>query len=137
MGRVLAIDYGLKRVGIAVTDPLQIIATALTTVRNIDIFDFLKEYLSNEEVELFVVGMPKNLQNKDTNATQPVRSFIVKLKKQFPDKEIKLIDERFTSKMAFATMIASGVKKQARRNKETVDKISATIILQSYLEQAV
>ena len=134
MGRILAIDYGLKRVGVAVTDPLRIIATALDTYPNEKILSFLKEYVATEEVDEIVVGYPKNLNNKDTDATQPVRNFVMVLEKEFPTKSVILHDERFTSKMALATMIAGGTSKKDRRNKGTIDKISATIILQSYLE---
>ena len=133
MGRIVAIDYGTKRVGIATTDPLQMIASPLGTVHSKDVINFLKEYNNKEQIEAFVVGMPKNLQNEDTNATIHVKQFVVVLKKTFPEKEVHLIDERFTSKMALQTMIAGGTKKKDRAKKENLDKISATIILQSYL----
>ncbi len=133
MGRIVAIDYGTKRVGIATTDPLQLIASPLGTVHSKDVINFLKDYSTNEQVEAFVVGMPKNLQNEDTNATIHVKQFVVVLKRTFPEKEVHLIDERFTSKMALQTMIAGGTKKKDRAKKENLDKISATIILQSYL----
>jgi len=134
MARILAIDYGTKRTGIAVTDPLQIIATALETVRSHDLIDFLKRYATAEAVESFVVGMPRNLNNTDTNNTPLVRGFIKLLKKNFPGTPVFEHDERFTSKMALQTMIAMGSKKSDRRDKANIDKMSATIILQSYLE---
>ncbi|ALJ01262.1 Holliday junction resolvase RuvX [Rufibacter tibetensis] len=134
MGRILAIDYGVKRVGIAVTDPLQIIASALDTVHSKDVLPFLAQYCQQEEVDEFVVGMPKHLDSSDTNNTQHVVGFVRKLQKQFPDKKVITHDERFTSRMAFQTMIDMGLNKKARADKATVDKISATIILQSYLE---
>lgn len=133
MGRIVAIDYGTKRVGIATTDSLQMIASPLDTVHSKDVINFLKEYNAREEIEAFVVGMPKNLQNEDTNATIHVKQFVVVLKKTFPEKEVHLMDERFTSKMALQTMITGGTKKKDRAKKENLDKISATIILQSYL----
>ena len=135
MGRVLAIDYGNKRVGIAVTDPLKLIATPLDTVHAKDILDFLKAYTQKEIVEAFVVGMPKNLDNNPTDVTSAVVGFVRKLKKELPGIPVHTVDERFTSKMAFQAMIDGGLKKKDRRNKETVDKVSATIILQSYLSQ--
>ncbi|MBC7921950.1 MAG: Holliday junction resolvase RuvX [Ferruginibacter sp.] len=135
MGRIVAIDYGSKRVGLAVTDPLQIIATALDTVHAKDVLAYLKQYESNEEIEAFVVGMPKRLDNTDTNATPLVKSFVKNLQKNFPATPVHLHDERFTSAMARQTMIDGGMKKKDRRNKANVDKISATIILQSFLEQ--
>ena len=135
MGRVLAIDYGNKRVGIAVTDPLKLIATPLDTVHAKDVLDFLKAYTQKEEVEAIVVGMPKNLDNNPTDVTSAVVGFVRKLKKELPAIPVFTVDERFTSKMAFQAMIDGGLKKKDRRNKETVDKVSATIILQSYLIQ--
>ena len=135
MGRVLAIDYGNKRVGIAVTDPLKLIATPLDTVHAKDVLDFLKAYTQKEEVEAIVVGIPKNLDNNPTDVTSAVVGFVRKLKKELPAIPVFTVDERFTSKMAFQAMIDGGLKKKDRRNKETVDKVSATIILQSYLIQ--
>jgi putative Holliday junction resolvase len=132
--RILAIDYGCKRVGLAVTDPLQIIATPLDTVHASEVLAYLSNYIAKEPVELFVVGMPKNLDNKPAEAAQYVEPFIKQLHKKIPDIPIELMDERFTSKIAFQAMIDGGVKMMDRRNKETVDKISAVIILQSYLE---
>ncbi|WOK06882.1 Holliday junction resolvase RuvX [Imperialibacter roseus] len=134
MGRILAIDYGGKRTGIAVTDPLQLIATPLEMVRSHELIAFLKQYLQKETVDAFVVGMPKKLDNTDTNGTLLVNRFLVQLKKEFAEMPVHLIDERFTSKMAMDTMIAGGMKKKDRRIKGNVDKISAVIILQSYME---
>lgn len=134
MGRILAIDYGGKRTGLAVTDPLQLISTALETVRSHELISYLKRYLQQEKVDAFVVGMPKKLDNTDTNGTLLVNRFLVVLKKEFADMPVHLIDERFTSKMAMDTMIAGGMKKKDRRIKGNIDKISAVIILQSYME---
>ena len=134
MGRVISIDYGSKRVGLAVTDPLKIIASPLDTVHSKDVENYLKEYFNNEEVEAIVVGMPKNLNNEDTNATPLVQAFVNRIKKVFSDKQIVLHDERFTSKMAFDAMIMSGSKKKDRQQKGNIDKVSAAIILQSYLD---
>ncbi|MTI31647.1 Holliday junction resolvase RuvX [Xanthovirga aplysinae] len=134
MGRLLAIDYGSKRVGLAVTDPLQMICSPLDTVHSKDVIEFLKSYEETEGIEAFVVGMPKNLDNSDTNATQLVKHFVGLLKKRFPNIPIHLHDERFTSKMAFDAMLKGGMKKKDRRNKGNIDKISAAIILQSFLE---
>jgi len=133
MARVLAIDFGKKRTGIAVTDELQIIASGLRTVNTIDLLSFLKEYTSKEKVELFIVGQPKQMDNSDSESEALMLPIIKKIEKLFPQIPMKRIDERFTSKMAFQTMIDSGMKKKQRRNKAMVDEISATIILQSYL----
>lgn len=133
MGRIVAIDYGSKRVGIAVTDPLQIIATALDTVHAKDIITYLQEYVQSEEVDCFVVGMPKKLDGTPTNATGLVEAFVKQLTKAFPEKSIHLHDERFTSKMALDAMISGGTSKKYRQNKSNVDKVSAVIILQSFL----
>jgi len=135
MGRLVGIDYGLKRVGLAVTDPLGIIATPLQTVATSQVIQFLKEYCEKEEVDAFVVGLPKKLDNSDTHATQPTRNFVNRLQKHF-SQPIYWEDERFTSKMALDAMIASGTTKKYRRQKGNIDKVSATIILQSYLEKA-
>jgi len=135
MARVLGVDYGTKRTGLAVTDPLQIIASPLETIRTHLVLNFLKKYCQEEDVEAFVVGMPLNLDNTDTHASKHVRSFVKILKETFPAKTIHLQDERFTSKQALDAMIAGGTSKQYRREKSNIDKISATIILQSYLEQ--
>lgn len=135
MGRVLSIDYGRKRVGIAVTDPLKIIASGLKTVHTKDIFEFLSMYLNNEDVECIVVGYPLQMNGKPSESIEYINPFIKKLKKTFPNMPIELVDERFTSKIAFQTMIDGGLKKKKRQNKALIDTISATIILQSYLEQ--
>jgi len=134
MGRILALDYGTKRTGIAVTDPLRIIATALETVPTDTLLKFLQAYLQKEPVDEFVVGMPKTLRNEDSEIAPLVRAFVEELKKMFPDKPIHLADERFTSSMAQRAMIEGGMKKKDRQVKGNVDKISATIILQSFLE---
>ncbi|MDW7694002.1 Holliday junction resolvase RuvX [Flammeovirgaceae bacterium SG7u.111] len=134
MGRILAIDYGKKRVGLAATDELQIIASAIGTVPTNEIWIFLKEYLAKEIVEGFVIGLPKNLDNSDTDATQPAKSFVYKLSEIYPNIPIHWIDERFTSKMAKDAMVRGGMKKKNRRVKANVDMISATIILQSFME---
>lgn len=137
MGRILSIDFGTKRTGLAVTDPLKIIASPLETVRTFQAIDFLKDYHQKEGIDEFVIGMPSDLMNKDTDSTASVRSFINLLKKNFPDHKIHEVDERFTSKMAMQAMISGGMKKKDRRVKENVDKISAAIILQSFLESRV
>lgn len=135
MGRILAIDYGRKRVGIAVTDPLQIIANGLTTVHSKDIWDFLSDYFKKEDVECIVIGYPKQMNNEASDAVRYINPFVKRLTKLYPEMPVKLVDERFTSKIAHQTMIDAGLRKKARQNKELVDTISATIILQSYLEQ--
>lgn len=134
MGRIIAIDYGRKRVGLAATDELQMIASALTTVHSKDIFNFLKDYFRKENVDCVVIGEPKTLRNENSEASQFIEPFIRKLKKEYPDLKIDRYDERFTSKMAAQTMIDAGLKKKDRQNKELVDAISATLILQSYME---
>jgi putative holliday junction resolvase len=131
----MAIDYGTKRTGLAVTDSLRIIATALETVPSAELLSFLKKYTDREVVDEFVVGMPKNLKNEDSEIAPLVRKFVEELKKTFPEKPVHLADERFTSRMAMRAMIDGGMKKKDRRIKGNVDKISATIILQSFLEQ--
>jgi putative Holliday junction resolvase len=133
MARIMAIDYGSKRVGIAVTDPEQIIATGLTTVPSKDIIDFIKKYVEKEEVTCIVVGEPKRMNNEPSDASRFIEPFVMHLKRSFPGIKVERMDERFTSKMAFQTMIDSGLKKKARQSKELIDEISATIILQSYL----
>jgi putative holliday junction resolvase len=133
MGRIMAIDYGTKRVGIAVTDPLQIIANGLTTIETRLTMDFLKGYLSKEKVDRIVVGEPKKMDNSATDATEMTENFVRQLKKKFPEVPIERMDERFTSKMAFQAMIDGGLKKKARQNKAMIDQVSATIILQSYM----
>ena len=134
MARILCIDYGLKRTGVAVTDPLQIIATGLTTINSNELLSFLKQYFTQEQVELIVIGEPKNLDNSDTHATPLVKEAIVKLQKEFPNMPLKTVDERYTSKMARQAMLEMGMKKKDRRNKRTVDEIAATIMLQEYMQ---
>jgi putative Holliday junction resolvase len=131
--RLLAIDYGKKRTGIAVSDPLKIIANGLTTVDTRELITFLKKYFASETVELVLIGLPKSLRNEDTHGTPLVEKFLEVFKKNFPEMPIQTLDERFTSKMAFQTMIDSGLKKMARRDKALVDEISATILLQGYM----
>jgi len=133
MARILALDFGQKRTGIAVTDDLQIIASGLTTVATSHIFEFLENYLKNENVELFLIGEPKQMNNTASESEKLILPFIKKLQRRFSHIPIVRVDERFTSKMAFQTMIDSGLKKKQRQNKALVDEISATIILQSYL----
>ena len=133
MARILAIDYGMKRTGLAVTDALQIIASGLTTVNTNELLPFLKDYISKEPVELFIVGEPKQMDNTASESETLIAPFLKKLEQQFPHIPIQRVDERFTSKMAFQTMIDSGLKKNQRKNKALVDEISATLILQSYL----
>ncbi len=135
MSRILAIDYGGKRVGLAVTDTLQMIANGLDTISTAEIFTFLKNYVAKEKVVCIVVGEPKRLNNKATHSTEMTEKFVEELKKKFPAITIERMDERYTSKMAFQAMIDGGLKKKDRQNKETVDKVSATLILQSYLQQ--
>jgi putative Holliday junction resolvase len=133
MARILSIDYGKKRTGLAVTDPLQIIATGLTTVETPQLFKYLKEYFAKEAVELIIMGEPKNMDDSDTHATPLVKQAVARLKKEFPAIPIKMVDERFTSKMASQAMIDMGMKKKQRQNKALVDEIAATIMLQEYL----
>jgi putative holliday junction resolvase len=133
MGRILSIDYGLKRTGIAVTDPLRIIATGLTTVESKQLIPFLKDYFSKEDVNTIIIGEPKNWDDSDTHATPLVEKCIKDLKKNFPAMPIIKVDERFTSKMAKDSMLEMGLKKKDRRNKALVDEIAATILLQEYL----
>jgi len=134
MARILAIDYGLKRTGIAVTDPLQIIATGLTTIDSQGLIPFLKKYFLQEAVELIIIGEPKNWDESDTHATPLVKNAIKKLQKEFPQIPLKTVDERYTSKMAKQAMIEMGMKKKDRRNKKIVDEIAATIMLQEYMQ---
>jgi putative Holliday junction resolvase len=131
---MVAIDYGTKRVGVAVTDPLNIFATGLTTVTSDRIFIFLEEYAKKETIDRFVVGWPMNLNNTPSESMKFVEPFVRALKKRFKDVPVELVDERFTSVMAQKTMIAGGLSKKQRQNKALVDEISASIILQSYLE---
>ena len=131
--RIMAFDYGTKRIGIAVTDPLQIIATGLDTIHPKDIVEYLKKYLLTEQVERFIVGESKPMVNMISQSTVHVKGFVTILKKNFPDIPIEMLDERFTSKMASATIAQSGMNKKARQNKELVDTISAVILLQSWM----
>ena len=135
MPRVMAFDYGSKRIGIAVTDPLQIIATGLDTVHPKDIVEYLKKYMLSEPVERFVVGAPRQMDGTESQSAPHVRGFITTLKKNFPQIPVETIDERFTSKMASATIAQSGLKKSDRQNKARIDTIAATIILQSYMDK--
>lgn len=134
MGRILAIDYGRKRVGVAATDPLQIIANGIKTVHSKDIWDFLTEYTSAEVVDTIVVGYPKQMNNEASESTRYINPFLKKLVKVYPNINIEVYDERFTSKLAFQTMIDGGLGRKRRQDKALVDTISATIILQSYME---
>lgn len=134
MGRLMAIDYGTKRTGIAVSDTLKIIANGLTTVPTHTLFDFLKTYIAREPVECIVVGMPKQLNNQDSENMKNIRPFVKKLEVIYPNIRIEYFDERFTSAMAQRAMIDGGLKKKDRQNKALVDEISATIILQGYME---
>lgn len=135
LGRIVAIDFGQKRVGLAVTDELQIIATALDTVHVKDIFDYLQKYVLHENVEKFVVGQPRNLDNSASDSQIFTEPFVRKLKKQFPQIPVFRVDERFTSKMAKDVILNSGIGKMARQDKNLVDKVSATIMLQSFMQQ--
>jgi putative Holliday junction resolvase len=134
MARIVCIDYGKKRTGIAVTDPLKIIASALTTVETKDLFPFLKTYFQKEEVELVLIGEPKNWDESDTHATPLVHQFIKKFKKDFPLMKIETVDERYTSKLASQAMVEMGMKKKDRQKKENIDQIAAAIMLQEYLK---
>ena len=133
MARILSIDYGSKRTGLAVTDPLKIIATGLTAVDTKDLLPFLKKYLSIETVELVLIGDPKNWDDSDTHATPLVNAFVKKMEKEFPMLPIKRVDERYTSKLASQAMVQMGMKKKDRQNKKNKDEIAAVIILQEYL----
>ncbi len=133
MGRILALDYGLKRTGVAVTDELQIIASGLTTVQTSELLLFLKDYITKENVDLILIGEPKQMNNEPSESEVYIQDFINKFEKELPNMPYQRVDERYTSKMAFQTMIDSGLKKKQRRNKELIDEISATIILQTYL----
>ena len=135
MPRILAIDYGKKRTGIAVTDDFQIIASGLTTVPTEEIFTFLKNYFAKENVERVILGEPKNLDGSPSESAILINQFLEKFQKDFPEMPIENADERFTSKMAFQTMIDSGLKKKQRQNKALIDEIAATILLQDYLSR--
>ena len=136
MGRLLAIDYGVKRVGVAVTDPERIIATPLTTINASETMSFLKDYFNKEEVDVVVVGEPRSLDMKETDATLPVRKFVEGLKADFPNLKVVMVNEQFTSKMAMDSMISGGASKQARREKGNLDKVSAALILQHYMNSS-
>lgn len=133
MGRIMAIDYGRVRTGLAVTDPERIIATALTTVSTPTLLPFIKDYCAREEVDVFVVGEAKQMDGSPSESAALIEPFVAALKMAFPDKEVARIDERFTSKMAFQSMIDSGLKKKDRRDKGTIDQVAATIMLQDYM----
>ena len=135
MGRIIAIDYGQKRTGLAVSDPLKIIAGRLGVVEGKMVIPFLREYVSNEPVERFVVGYPKQMNNEESENMRRIRPFVDELKTAFPTIAVEYCDERFTSVLAQKAILEGGVKKKERRNKELVDEVSAVIILQSYLEQ--
>ncbi|MEO5999141.1 MAG: Holliday junction resolvase RuvX [Chitinophagaceae bacterium] len=137
MSRIIAIDYGLKRTGLAVTDPFKIIATGLTAIESKLLIPFLKNYFLQESVELIIIGEPKNLDDSDTHATPLVVQCVQELVKNFPAIPVMKVDERFTSKMAVQSMVQSGMKKKDRRNKALVDEIAATILLQEYLQHHV
>ena len=133
MAKAIGIDYGTKRIGISISDSSQIIATSLCAIENKNIFSFLKDLLEKQEVDTIVIGEAKNLDNTETDSSKQIYQFVEKLKNQFPKILIKTIDERFTSKIAFQSIIDSGIKKKKRKNKSLIDKVSATIILQDYL----
>ena len=135
MGRIIAIDYGRKRTGIAVTDPMQIIANGLTTISSVTTIGFLKDYFLKETVDAIVVGHARQMDSSDSESMQYIKPFVKQLSKNFPNMPVHMVDERFTSKIAHQTMIDGGLKKKKRQNKALVDTISATIILQSYMEQ--
>ncbi|MCD4735527.1 MAG: Holliday junction resolvase RuvX [Bacteroidales bacterium] len=134
MGRILAIDYGTKRVGLAVTDENQLIATGLDTVHSADVINYLIKYSECEPVECFVVGYPLQMNNTESQSVKYIKSFIIKLKKTFPDTPVETMDERFTSKMATQAILLSGVNRKKRQDKKLVDMVSAVLILQSYLD---
>ncbi len=133
MARILSIDYGIKRTGIAVTDDFQIIASGLTTIPSKDLISFLKTYFSKENVETVLIGEPKQMNGLPSESTEIIETFIVQFRNEFPTMKMERVDERFTSKMAFQTMIDSGLKKKQRQNKALIDEIAATILLQDYL----
>jgi putative Holliday junction resolvase len=135
MGRIIGIDYGTKRIGLAVTDPLQIFASPLDTVKPDEFYNYINNYLKTEVIDAFVIGYPVQMNNKPSESVNQINPFIKKLRKIFPGKLVHLVDERFTSQMAFQTMIDGGLKKNDRRDKSLVDKISASIILQSFLDK--
>ena len=134
MGRIIGIDYGRKRIGIAVTDPLQMFASPLTTIAPPEFDNFMKDYLKNEKIDAFVIGYPRQMNNQPSESVKYIDPFIRKLKKNYPEIEVHCADERFTSRIAFRSMIEGGVKKEDRKDKAMVDRISASIILQSFLD---
>jgi putative Holliday junction resolvase len=133
MSRIMALDFGTRRTGVAVTDPLQLIASGLTTVETPELLGFLKEYLKEENLECLVLGQPKQMDDSASESEPKIRKFIEKLKKEFPELRIERVDERFTSKLALQSMIDGGMKKNKRRDKSKIDEISATLILQNYM----
>lgn len=135
MARLLSIDFGKKRTGIAVTDDFQMIASGLTTVETDNLLPFLKDYFTKEKVETVIIGNPKRLNNEPSEIVPLIEQFLEKFSREFPDMTVKKVDERFTSKMAFQAMIDSGLKKRQRQNKALIDEIAATIILQDYMNQ--
>ncbi|MEQ3690730.1 MAG: Holliday junction resolvase RuvX [Flavobacterium sp.] len=136
MSRILSLDYGIKRTGIAVTDEMQIIASGLTTVASNELISFLKDYFSKEKVEKVIIGEPKQMNGLPSESMPIIEKFIKQFKKEFPEMLLDRVDERFTSKMAFQTMIDSGLKKKQRQNKALVDEIAATIMLQDYMSKS-
>ncbi len=136
MGRIIGIDYGKKRIGLAITDPLRIFASPLVTVREHDFDRFIDDYLKLEQVDAFVIGYPVQMNNKPSESVKLIDPFIRKLKKRFPGKPVHLVDERFTSKIALRAMIEGGMKKEKRQDKSVVDKVSASLILQSFLDRS-
>ena len=135
VARIMALDFGKVRTGIAITDELQLIASGLTTIKTTELIPFLKEYISHEKVDLFVIGLPKRLDNTPSEAEVLIKEFLINLKENIPHIPVERQDERFTSKMAFQAMLDSGMKKKKRQDKGLVDEISATLILQSYLDR--
>ena len=135
MGRIMAIDYGRKRTGLAVTDELRLIATALTTVETPKLMEYLSDYVVREKVDCFVVGEAKRMDNTPSESARYIEPFVVKLKEKYPQIPVERVDERFTSKMAFQAMIDGGLKKKQRQNKALIDTVSAVIILQSYMQR--
>ena len=133
MGRILAIDFGIKRCGIAETDPTQTIASGLKTIKSKDVLDFIRDYKINNDIDTIVIGLPKNLDCSDTDATKPALACANKIKKVFTQVRVDFVDERFTSKLAARTLFDAGLKKKKRQKKELLDKVSATLILQTYL----
>jgi putative Holliday junction resolvase len=136
MGRILAIDYGQKRVGLAVTDPLKLVANGLETVLSHELFSYLKSYIAKESVELIIVGLARQLNGEDSDSMKLIEPFVVGLKRAFPNIPVVMYDERFTSALAHATLREAGVSKKTRQNKSLIDKLAATILLQSYLESS-